>query len=134
MTSAIDAFLGVVPAARAHGDRAAVADGVHRVEQQRHEHLHELLAVRLRYARELRVELGLTVELLEAHVVLEQQQRALDDFVELDALLQRLLRPAEVEQAVDDLLAARHFVVDDLQILVRVGGNRAARPSSHLRA
>ncbi len=59
-------------------------------------------------------------------MVLEQQQGALDDFIETHALLQRLLGPAEVQQTVDDLLAARDFVVDDLEIFVRVGGDSAA--------
>jgi hypothetical protein len=54
-------------------------------------------------------------------VVLEQEERPLDDIVEVDPLLARLLGPAEIEEAVDDLLAAHDLLVDDVEEVLRLG-------------
>lgn len=78
--------------------RALLAHRIHGVEQQRHEDLHELLGVGLRHAAEERIELGLDMEPLEADVMLEQEERALDDVVEVDPLLARLLGPVKLSR------------------------------------
>ena len=54
-------------------DDAPLAHRVHRVEEERHEDLHELLSVRLRHAGEHRIELGLDRQSLESHMMFEQQ-------------------------------------------------------------
>ena len=92
---------------------------------QRHEDLHELLAVR-RHVLESFTEQRIDPHLLEARVMLDEEQRVLDDLVDVRARLRDRLRPAEVEQAIDDALAAMHLVVDDLEELVGV----ARRPDA----
>src|SRR5687768_5316199 len=54
-------------------------------------------------------------------MVLEEEQRLLDDRIETDDALRDRLGAAEVEQPVDDRLAALNLVVDDLQVVSRLG-------------
>ena len=61
--------------------------------QQRHEHLHELFAVRSDHGAQRAVELQIDRELLEPRVVAEDVQGALDRIIHVD---ERLVRPPSV--------------------------------------
>ena len=73
------------------------------------------------------VELAQDLEPLEPLVVLEQEQGLIHDRVERQQALLGRLRPAEIEQAVDDARAARHLAVDDLEVLRHLRGVGGAR-------
>ena len=110
ITSAIGravAFVGT----RAQRDDPAVLHRVERVEEQRHEDLHHLLFVG-EHGADARIRLDADDDAPEARMVLHEAQRLLDDHVEVDVDLGRGLGPAEVEQAVDDALAAMHLLLD----------------------
>ena len=98
----------------AEHDGAAIIHGVHRVEQERHDDLHELLLTR-HDRRQGAIDVRLHGELLEARVMLEEKQGLLDHRVDVEQCPRQFLRAAEVEDSLDDALTALHFMLDELQ-------------------
>ena len=100
---------------RAQRDGSLLLHRVHRVEQQRHEDLDELLFIRAHDGAEGAIEIHVDLQPLEPRVMLEDEQRALDGGVDVHERLVANLGAAEVEQRIDDALAALHFALDEPQ-------------------
>ena len=99
---------------------AAVVHRVDRVQHQRHQHLGQLLGVS-DGGGQAQVQLASHGQALEALVVLQQKEGLIHQRVQHHSALGLSLRPAEVEQSVDDPGAAVHFLVDQLQVLLDRG-------------
>src|SRR5271154_1399276 len=97
-------------------DRTVFLNCIHRVVQNVQKNLLELVEVAT-CAREVRIEFAMNLDVVQLHVVFAQDQRVVENLVELNRRALRLVLARKAEEILDDMMRALSLLVELFEIV-----------------